>query len=242
MKKEILELNIKLFGGGAPGNTTGFSESVVNETIDAFNGDQEAAQQVLTRGLNGILDAIAKNWGTNDGVKHVNENVVPAFEKIEEQAKTTIKQIGEVIKSTALQQAADTHNSITVTPPKDVEIGAIVNNMTDKLDNGYVGVYEDFQTEVESAYKNLESDYNAILLKLQSDIVNNCSRAFTDQGTSAVAQAAETYVGEIQAALKKTIDGLLSELTALAASATKFSKEIQAAGLRSDGGSGAAQA
>ena len=236
MKKEILKLNIQLFDGGAPSNTTGFSEAQVNVAMDGFNTDAQNQQEVLTTSLNKIMDAIAKNWGTNDAIKHVTDNVVPEFDKLESRAKLAISQIGAAIKTTAEKQAADTNNSVSINPLKDIQVGSITNNVQEKLDNGYVGVYDSFAEDIKNAYNSLLTDYGTALATLKDNVETNCSVAFTDQGTSAVAQAAETFTGEITSSIKTSLDGLLEQLISMASEATQYSKDIQSVGLRANSG------
>ncbi len=218
---------------GGPADTKGFSEELVNSAISQFNTDSQAADDTLNAGLNGIMNAIAEKWGTADGKKHVEDNVVPAFKTLENKVANSLKAIGKVIRSTAQQQARDTHNEVSISVPIDVTCGDIVNNVQDKLSNGYVGVYTEFEKKITEAFNTLNDNYGNAVMTLHDNLVAACSQAFTKAGTSAVAEAVDTYVAEAKNNIKTTVGGILEELVSMAQQATTYAEQIQDAGLRS---------
>lgn len=211
--------------------TIGLKEETVNAVINTFNTQSATVLEELTKQLNNVLKSISDNWGTTDGVKHVEEKVVPAFQKTGEQVATTILQIGNTIRTTALKQAADTNNTISVNLPTQAQLGALVNNMQDKLPNGYIGVYDTLETDVAKAQEKLGSEVINKLEKLRSKVVDGCRDAFQDEASS-VAASTETYIQEVKSILNQGFTQVKTDIDALTKDATKYARDIQAAGLR----------
>lgn len=209
----------------------GLNEEYVNEVIAEFNADAANVLEELTAKFNGVLKALADNWGTNDAVKHVTDNVVPAFQKTGQQVADMIKQIGTTVKTTAEKQAADTNNSMSVNAPSVGQLGALNNVMKEKLDNGYIGVYEDLEKDVATAQEKLEKEVIEKLEKLKNKVVDKCKVAFKDDGSS-VANAADGFIAEVKAALQQGFATVKTDIDGLTQSATQYARDIQAAGLR----------
>ncbi len=211
--------------------TIGLNEALVNEIMADFNAQSANVLEELTVQFNNVLTSISENWGTKDGVNHVGEKVVPAFQKTGQQVAQTILQIGTTIKNTALKQAADTNNSISVNAPVAAQLGALNNNMKDTLDNGYIGVYDTLEAEVSRAQEKLGNEVISKLEKLQSKVVSGCRDAFKDEA-STVAAATETYVQEVKSILQNGFTQVKTDIDALTKDATQYARDIQAAGLR----------
>ena len=209
----------------------GLNEEYVNEVIAEFNADAANVLEELTAKFNDVLKALADNWGTADAVKHVNDNVVPAFQKTGQQVAEMIKQIGATVKTTAERQASDTSNTMSVNMPSVGQLGGLNNLMKDKLDNGYIGVYEDLEKDVAKAQEKLEAEVIEKLEKLKNRLVDKCKVAFKDDGSS-VAGAADTYIAEVKAALQQGFATVKADIDGLTQSATQYARDIQAAGLR----------
>ena len=211
--------------------TIGLNEELVNSIISDFNAQSASVLDELTEQLNNVLRSISDNWGTTDGVKHVEEKVVPAFQKTGEQVAETILQIGNTIRTTALKQAADTNNSISVNSPTKAQLGGLVNSMQDKLSNGYIGVFDTLESDVAKAQEKLGSQVISKLEKLRNKVVDGCRQAFKDEA-STVAASAETYIQEVKSILDQGFTQVKTDIDALTKDATQYARDIQAAGLR----------
>lgn len=220
-------------GGSGGKSVTGLNENYVTETIEQFNTDAETALEELTTKLNKVLAKIADNWGTADAVTHITDNVVPAFNNLEEKVADMIENIGKTIRNTGIQQAADSKNVITPTLARRPLPGVLINNMKDKLDNGYIGVYSTLKQEVTEAQEELITELLAKLAKLKQNAVEKCSKAFTDEGTSNVAAKCDEFIEAIKNSINTSFGEVKNSIDELTSSATTFAKEIQSAGLRS---------
>ncbi len=223
-----------LFGGKS---VTGLSSQKVNDAIDQFNNDSEKVLEELNLKLNEVLKKIAENWGTADAVKHVSENVLPSFSKLEERIADIVEGIGKTIKNTAEKQAEDSKNTISVNAVKRAAAGVLVNTTKEELDNGYIGVYTSLQQEVKEANESLITDLLNRLTVLKNNAVDKCSSAFTDEGTSIVAQACDMEIERIKSEIDQAFKKVNESMDELTSKATTFAKEIQNAGLRGVAGS-----
>lgn len=211
--------------------TIGLNEDLVNSIISDFNAQSATVLEELTEQFNNVLRSISDNWGTTDGVKHVEEKVVPAFQKTGEQVADTILQIGNTIKATAEKQASDTNNAVSINSPTKAQLGGLVNNMQDKLSNGYIGVYDTLESDVTKAQEKLGNQVLNKLEKLRDKVVDGCKQAFKDEA-STVAKAAETYIQDVRNILDQGFTQVKTDIEALTKDATKYANDIQLAGLR----------
>lgn len=214
--------------------TIGLNEELVNSIISDFNAQSASVLEELTEQFNNVLRSISDNWGTNDGVKHVEGKVVPAFQSTGEKVAEMILQIGNTIKITAEKQAADTNNAVSINSPTKAQLGGLVNNMQDKLSNGFIGVYNTLESDVTKAQEKLGNEVLSKLDKLKAKVVSGCNQAFQDEGTSAVVDAADNYIADVKTALNSGFESIKEEIISLTHDATQYSKDIQAAGLRGE--------
>lgn len=213
-------------------NYTGFSEDKVNTLMNQFNKDSDNLVEELTKQYNNILEKLGENWGTQDSIQYVEETLIPGFKSTGQQIASVVQSIGTTIKSVAELQAADTNNSVSIKEAKLQELGNLKNRQKSVLSNGYVGAFTELQTEVGGAAQNLGAEVKAKLSTLKTNLVQNASVAFTDEGTSKVSNDADTAIGRVQAAIESQLTKLEEDVNTLTANASKYVKDIQAAGLR----------
>ena len=215
-------------------NATGFNETKVNDCIDEYNSQAKNVLKSVQTGFNSVLSALADNWGTQEGVTFVTDKFVPDLKKTGEQVADTILQIGKVIKTTGEQQAADTKNSVSINAPVKPELGELKNNMKDKLNNGFVGVYDDLKSKVASAHGDLVKDLDSALGKMQSQIQSKTDKAFQESGKAdQVSAQIITYIQDIKTAIDTAFATLTANIDAFTADADTYAHQIQQAGLRS---------
>ena len=219
-------------------NATGFNEAKVNDCIAEYNSQAKNVLKSVRDGFNDVLKALADNWGTQEGVTFVTDTFVPDLRKTGEEVAETIQQIGQVIKTTGEQQAADTKNAVSINAPQKPELGELKNNMKDKLGNGFVGVYDDLKSKVASAHANLVKDLDSALGKMQSQIQGKTDKAFQESGKAdQVSAQIVTFIQQIKQAIDAAFATLQTNIDTFTADADTYAHQIQQAGLRSGAGS-----
>lgn len=213
-------------------NGTGFNEAKVNNAITRLKTKSDAVLEELTNQYKNILKELGDNWGTQDSIQYVEDNVLPAFRETGRQIAEALKAIGTTISNVANAQASDTGNAVEITTPTASEVGELLNKQKEKLDNGYVGAYENLISDVSKASALLKTEVNEKLTSLRTDVIGLCESAFTSQGTSQVATELDSKIGEINTKISTALTQMESDVNTLTANADKFVKDIQAAGLR----------
>lgn len=223
------------------GKAIGLSEEELNSALNKFNTDASNVMEELTESLQEVLKEIAANWGTKDAVTYVGEKLIPSFDELQKNVARTIKEIGTTVRSTGIQQAQDTNNSISPIAVNEIEVGTLTNETQEKLPGGknYIGVYNTLESDVAKANSRLKDSVTKKLDNLKRNLINNCQDAFTDEGTSKVAETCETYIGQVKTAIDQALETTSESITQLTKSATQFAKDIQSSGLRAASGTGA---
>ena len=222
-----------LFGGGGPGTATGFNEGKVNDCISTYNSEAKHVMEVLQKEFNAVLKALSSNWGTQEGMTFVTDTFVPNLKKTADETAQTLLQIGKVIKTTGEKQAADTKNAVSINEPQKAELGDLKNEMKEKLDNGYVGVYDTLKTDVASAHAQMVSNLDAALGRLQSNVVDKTNVAFVESGQAdQVSAQITTFIQEIQTSIDTHFATLQTDIDTFTADADTYAHNIQQAGLR----------
>lgn len=213
-------------------NYTGFSEAKVNSLMNQFNNDSDKLLDELTKQFNKVMDALGENWGTQDAVQHAEETIIPGLTTTGEQIAQVVQSIGATVKQVAELQAADTNNSVSIKGANIAPVGKVKNEMKEKLSNGFVGVYTELEAEVAAALENLGNEVNEKLTTLRNNLVSNATEAFTDAGTSKVADEADSAIAVIQSKIAEAINKVKEDVNTIAKNANQYAKDIQAAGLR----------
>lgn len=222
-----------LFGGGGPGTATGFNEGSVNDCISTYNSEAKNVMNTLQTEFNKVLKALSSNWGTQEGMTFVTDTFVPNLKKTAEETAETLLQIGKVIKTTGERQAADTKNSVSISEPQKAEMGELKNEMKEKLDNGYVGVYDNLKSDVASAHATMVTNLDSALGRLQSNVVEKTNTAFVESGQAdQVSAQITTFIQEIQASIDSHFATLQTDIDTFTADADTYAHNIQQAGLR----------
>lgn len=213
-------------------NTTGFSEQEINSTIETFNKDSQKVLDEVKKQFDNVIWAISDNWGTSDAKKWAEEELIPTLTKTADEISNAILEIGKTIKTTGERQAEETHNKVSLAMPTKATMDALTNRVNEILSNGYVGVYDSLQSDVNMALEYLVAEVDKDLGTLQTHVYDNCKRSFTDQGTSKVADTANTYVEQVKSAINAARQKLNESIAEATEGATTYAKNIQDAGLQ----------
>ncbi len=225
-------------GGGGSGKQIGVVPAQVNATITQANTDIKEVVNVLHTEFNNVLKALADNWGTVDGKNWVTNNLIPNIKDNVDAMCNTLVKIPQVIKSTAMEQARATGNSISPTEGEKPTMEDLTNEMKDSLgDEGLIGVYNTLNSEVKSAMTSLQSKVDTQLGTTATNIQTNCSTAFLNDDTaSAVIEQAKQYVVDVQTSIDSVITEMQTQINENTENCETFERSIQSAGLQSGSG------
>ena len=130
---------MSFFGGGS--KSIGVVPPQVNATIAQANTDIKEVINQLKTEFDNVLQKLADNWGTADGKEWVTSKLVPNIKENVDAMCNTLVKIPQVIKSTAIEQAKATGNSISPTEGEKPTMEELTNNMKDSLgDDGLISI------------------------------------------------------------------------------------------------------
>lgn len=218
---------MKLIGGAGFAETIGVSEEKVNKTIGTYNNQSKNAMDTLTEQLNKVIKSITDNWGTEDAVTYVTNELIPQLQKLGDSISQNIKNIGTTIKTTAEAQAAATNNSISVDEPILPELGGLINNVAAVLDNGYIGAYNVLEAEVAEAMVKLEEAFDKKMETLREEVAEDSAKAFTSENHSAVSIALDGYISALKSIIASSLTKVKETLNESTANVTVVEKQIQ---------------
>ena len=148
-------------------STIGFNEANVNVLIANANSKIKEAVASFGEKAQKIMTKLQENWGTTQA-QEFGEKYVTGMKEEFEIISTRLMEIPKVIRTTAESQAEDTENVVSISKEEKPDIPTISNTILDKLDNGYVGVYNTLITEVSTAAEEMRSEITNKLTNLSS--------------------------------------------------------------------------
>ena len=209
-----------------------------NATIAQANTDIKEVINQLKTEFDNVLQKLADNWGTADGKEWVTSKLVPNIKENVDAMCNTLVKIPQVIKSTAIEQAKATGNSISPTEGEKPTMQELTNNMKDSLgDDGLIGIYNTLNSDVKEAMTSLQNKVDDKLTLTANNIERNCGNAFlNDEAASAVIAQAKKYVEDVKASIDEVITQMQTDINTNTENCQTFERSIQAAGLQAGSG------
>lgn len=211
------------FGGGE----IGLSEEVVSNLLTQSMKDSQEVVTTLGSQMQAILNKLGEEWGTQESIENVENNIKPGLVKAQAQVAAELKAIGDTIRSTAIQQAADTNNDFSGLPAvTTATVVGLDNKQQAKLPSGYVGVVSSLEKDVASASTQLVNEVNSKLNTLRRNVTDLAKKAFLDEGKT-VATKSDQYIEQVNAALKNALENLLEQVKEYTVNVVKYEQNIQ---------------
>ena len=212
-------------------NTIGFNEANVNVLIANANSKIKEAVASFGEKAQKIMTKLQENWGTTQA-QEFGEKYVTGMKEEFEIISTRLMEIPKVIRTTAESQAEDTENVVSISKEEKPDIPTISNTILDKLDNGYVGVYNTLITEVSTAAEEMRSEITNKLTNLSSSLSEEAKNCFQAEAEYFVAEKLGEFTEQARAELEKYIDSVIEQLNESTKNVDRYEKSIQTAGLR----------
>ena len=110
--------------------------------------------------------------------------------------------------------------------------------MKDKLDNGYVGIYEELKDDLLTKEGELITNFKEAMGKLQSQVVGACDTAFNLTGAAdKVSSECTMYINKAMFVITNGLNSLNLDILQEVSKADTYVRDIQNAGLRGAVGS-----
>lgn len=215
-------------------NIIGLSEDQVNVLIGKANLGIQSVVNGLQSEIQSIINAMADNWGTADGVTYVEGTFIPEMNKTVNSIALALYDIPKILRDTAIKQAEDTNNTMTLDSASlPIPATALENKMQDKLNNGFVGIYTELQEKVNSAATAAKENFDTDLDSLKEEVSTYAGYSFKDEAVGSIVNAISTRISEMKTELDTAIDGIIEAINTSTSNVDSFERSIQSAGLRS---------
>ena len=215
-------------------NQTGLDPSLAGEAISTAVSCSNTVMEAVETGLKGILDSLKENWGTQDGKEWVEGDCTTEMNSISDQVAERLALIGKAIHSTATVDLSQTGNTQSVASPGAINAKHVQGELNDVLSNGFVGIFEELQTDAAAKGEELKTGVDAALGELQTRVIAAVDAAFNKVGQAdEVSAKCMEYITQIQNIISKGLESLNTQIASSTKNADTFVKSIQDAGLRS---------
>jgi len=212
---------------------TGLNPDKVNSAIDTAKNSSNEVMTALENGFKDVFKSLKENWGTQDGKVWVEGDCTTAVNNISDKVAETLTKIGEVISAVGNAQLTDTTNTQKVKAAGAVDKKHVKGELNDKLNNGYVGVYDELTSDLTAKEEALITSVDAALAALQTKVIAATDVAFNLTGAADKVSAECTiYINRVKNIIDSGLKSLNSDISANVAKAESFVKDIQNAGLR----------
>lgn len=215
-----------LSGGGGATSDTGLSEEKITAMINQANIDAQAAVEALGGAMQGILDKLGADWGTQDSIGDVDADIIPGLKSAQEQVAAELKAVVMTVKSTAETQAGSTSNTFSLPDAKDLEIVELSNKQASVLDIGLVGVKADLEKDVAEAGSNAKESIDTALNTLKQNLYDTAAEGFVDAGHT-VQGKIEQHLGNVITALDSALQTLMESVNTYTTGVVKYEQDIQ---------------
>lgn len=214
---------------------TGFNAEEINNCISTFETNEKLVMEEVAKQFNNIIVKLSEKWGTKDGYTWVTDELIPGMKKTGDVVKDILHQIPDVIRTTGRKQAEATNNFALIRVAKKTDLGEISNVMKSKLDNGFVGIYDDLQTTVATACSTAKTQVGSKINTLKSQVKAAAEKAFKDSGKAGqVAADIETFAESAKTAVNTALENIETSVAASTLSADTTAHDIQSKGLLED--------
>lgn len=212
---------------------TGLNPDKVNDALKTAKNQGDKVMDAVHNGFDAMLKSLKDNWGTQDGKVWVEGECLTAIKKMEDEIADTLTKIGDVINKVALAQLSDTKNSQKVNGNQAIKKVNTKITMKDKLDNGYVGVYEELKGDLTTKEGELITNVDQAIAGLQTAVIGKTDIAFNLVGAAdKVSAQCTTYIQRVQNIVKTGLTSLNNDISTQVGKADTYVRDIQNAGLR----------
>jgi hypothetical protein len=213
--------------GGSQSSNTGLSEEKIGEMITKANADAEAAVTALGTAMQGILDKLGEDWGTQDSIQDVENDIMPGLTLAQKQVAAELKAVVDTVRETALKQASDTNNDFSGLPAATLpDIVTLSNKQASVLDIGLVGVKADLEKDVAEAGSNSKEAIDDALATLKSNLYSTAAEGFVDAGHT-VQNKIEEHLSNVITALDTALETLMESVNGYTTGVVKYEQDIQ---------------
>ncbi len=212
--------------GNSQASDTGLKEEEIQTMITTANQDSKNAVQTLGQAMQTILDKLGENWGTQDSIQDVENDIIPGLTKAQQQVAAEFKAVVETVKQTAEKQASDTHNEFSLPAAEDPEIVPLTNKQQSVLDIGLVGVKAGLEQEVANAGSSVKESITSAMNTLKEHLYDAAAKGFVDAGHT-VQGKIETHLGNVISAIDTALEELMGSVIEYTAGVVKYEQDIQ---------------
>ena len=213
------------------GETIGFNEANVNALVANANSKIKEAVASFGEKAQNIMTKLQENWGTAEG-KDYGDFFVTQMKSQFDSIANKLAEIPKVIRTTAEAQAADTNNAVSISREEVPDTPTISNTMLDKLDNGFVGIYNTLKTDVSAATEEMKTDVTSKLSNLRSVLSEEAKNCFQAESEYYVAEKLGEFTDQARESLEQTLQSLIEQMDEQTAKIDTIERNIQAAGIR----------
>ena len=184
-------------------NETGLNLNMVQSAMSTAEEEANNVQWVIEDGFSGIIGSLRNNWGTKDGKTWVEGECQKAMNEVCKKAASNLSTISEVIGAVANAQFQDTGNEERARSPIATEATELAETINDKLDNGYVGIYEELASDLKTAETNFNTAFSEAVGALQSKVIAKTNEAFHKSGQEdKVSAECTVYINRVRNIVK----------------------------------------
>lgn len=220
---------LKFLTGGSQGDSnTGLNEEAIGGLINTANTDAQAAVDELGAAMQKILDTLGEEWGTQDSITDVDNDILPGLNTAQQQVAAELKAVVETVRQTALKQASDTNNDFSGLPTSvEPTIVTLTNKQNSVLaDLGLVGVKGTLEADVASAGSNAQELIDSKLNDMNDHLQEAAALGFVDAGNTVQTKLAEHY-GNVKSALDQALSTLMESVNTYTTGVVKYEQDIQ---------------
>lgn len=218
---------MKLLAPGGQASDTGLSEEKIGGMITQANSDAKEAVLALGNAMQKILDKLGADWGTQDSIQDVENDIMPGLTTAQKQVAAELKAVVDTVRQTALKQASDTNNDFSGLPmPEMPDIVTLANKQASVLDIGLVGVKADLEKDVAEAGAESKFAIDEALGKLKTNLYNTAAEGFVDAGHT-VQNKIEEHLTNVISALDSALETLMESVNQYTAGVVKYEQDIQ---------------